>query len=388
MTRLFSSARLRWAVPALVAAAVAGAAITTSGGGAGAAERPKLPPKSAAELLAAVQQAHPTSLAGTIVETAHLGLPNLPSSGISSGGDNLSFQSLLTGSHTMKVWYAGPTKQRLALLAPLSERDVVHNGTDLWIYTSTTNEVEHRAVKRNAPVVSQDLIGLTPQQAAKQALQKVGPTTVVSVDDTARVAGQATYQIVLTPRDSRSLVSSVRIAIDAATSVPLRVQLFGASSSSTPAIEVGFTDISYSAVSPSVFNFVTPPGATAKQDSGDSSTKPSPGGDRVTPTPSTGEAPSTGRVPSRGHSSTSGQEPPTGTDNTLGSGWTAVKEMPYELSYDQTGHLFWQLSKAVPGGRLITSSLISVLLTNDGRIFMGPVSGAAIQQVAATGKGL
>ncbi len=387
MTRLVGSARLRWAVPALVAAAVAGAAITTSGGGAGAAEQPKLPSKSAAQLLADVQQAHPASLAGTVVETAHLGLPSLPSSGISSGGDNLSFQSLLTGSHTMKVWYAGPTKQRLALLAPLSERDLVHNGTDLWIYTSTTNEVEHRTVQRKAPVESQDLIGLTPQQAAKRALQKVGPTTVVSVDDTARVAGQAAYQIVLTPRDSRSLVSSVRIAIDASTSVPLRVQLFGASSTTTPAIEIGFTDISYSAVSPSVFNFVTPPGATVKKDSDDSRTTPTPGDD-VTPAPSASGGSSTAQVPSRGHASTTGQAPSTGMSTTLGSGWTAVREMPYRLSYDETGHLFWQLSKEVPGGRLITSSLLSVLLTDDGRLLVGPVTGAAIQRVAATGKGL
>ena len=380
MTRLISSARLRWAVPALVAAAVAGAAITTSGGGAGAAERPKLPSKSAAQLLAAVQQAHPTSLAGTVVETAHLGLPDLPSSRGSQGGGDLSFQSLLTGSHAMKVWYAGPARQRLALLAPLSERDVVHNGTDLWIYTSTTNEVEHRAVAPNAPVTSQDLIGLTPQQAAQQALQKVGPTTVVSVDDTARVAGQAAYQIVLTPRDARSLVSSVRIAIDAATSVPLRVQVFGASSSTTPAIEVGFTDISYSAVSPSIFDFVPPPGATVEE-SADSSTATTPGR-HVTPTPSIGAAPATGWVPST-RPAQSGN-----TRTVLGTGWTAVQEMPFHLGYDEAGHLFWHLSEAVPGGRLITSSLVSVLLTDDGRLFVGPVSGAAIQQVAATGKGL
>lgn len=371
MTRLLSSPRVRWAVPALVAAAIAGAAITTSGGGAGASERPNLPPKSAAQLLAAVQQAHPASLAGTIVETAHLGLPELPSSGGTQGGDNVSFQSLLTGSHAMKVWYAGPTRQRLALLAPLSERDVVHNGTDLWIYTSTTNEVEHRTVMRKAPVGAQDLIGLTPQQAARQALQRVGPTTVVSVDDTARVAGQAAYQIVLTPRDTRSLVSSVRIAIDAVTSVPLRVQLYGASSSSTPAVEVGFTDISYGAVNASIFDFVTPPGATVKQDSSDSSATPP-----IRPTPS------------RGGPTMTPQGPSTQMRTTLGSGWTAVREMRYQPSHDETGHLFWHLSEEVPGGRLITSALLSVLLTDDGRLFVGPVSGAAIQQVAATGKGL
>ncbi len=266
-------------MPALVAAAVAAAALTSTSG-AGASEQPKLPPKTAAQLLAAVEQAHPASVSGTIVETAHLGLPSLPTSGDAGGGDNLSFQSLMTGSHTMRIWYDGPAKQRLAMLAPLSERDVVHNGTDLWIYTSTTNEVDHKIVDRNGPTANPDMLGLTPQQAAAQILQKVGPTTQVSVDDTARVAGQAAYQIDLTPRDSRSLVSSVRIAIDAVTSVPLRVQIFGAGSTTTPAIEVGFTDISYGPISPSVFNFVTPPGATVTKGSSDSgtTTTPSPSG--------------------------------------------------------------------------------------------------------------
>ena len=111
-----------------------------------------------------MEQAHPASVSGTIVETAHSGLPSLPTSGDAGGGDNLSFQSLMTGSHTMRIWYDGPAKQRLAMLAPLSERDVVHNGTDLWIYTSTTNEVDHKIVGRNGPTANPDMLGLTPQQ--------------------------------------------------------------------------------------------------------------------------------------------------------------------------------------------------------------------------------
>ncbi len=65
-----------------------------------------------------------------------------------------------------------------------------------------------------------------------------------------------------------------------------------------------------------------------------------------------------------------------------------MTEIPFHLSYDSTGSMLYHLSKQVPTGRLITSSLVSVLVTNDGQLFFGPVSGAAIQQVATTGHGL
>ena len=85
---------------------------------------------------------------------------------------------------------------------------------------------------------------LTPQQAAGQALAKVGPTTAVSVDGNVTVAGEAAYQLVLAPKSAGSLIGQVRIAIDARHNVPLRVQVF-AKSAASPAIEVGFTSVSF-----------------------------------------------------------------------------------------------------------------------------------------------
>lgn len=371
MNRVLSSRRTRWALPAVVAAALAATAITTTGG-AGASERPTLPPKSAAQLLAAVERAHPQSLSGTIVETAHLGLPTLP--GSESAAQGISLQSLLTGSHTMRIWYDGPTRQRVALLAPLSERDVIHNGTDLWTYTSTTNEVTHTTVRRSLPAVGPSAVGLTPQQAAQQALKAIDPSTRVTVDLTARVAGRAAYQLDLTPNDPRSLVSSVRIAIDATTSVPLRVQVFG--SGTTPAIEVGFTDISFNTPNASVFRFVPPSGATVNKGSSDSHQAPPSGSE-------SGETP-----PSRPTVSNGGS-PDSGRPVQLGNGWTTVVKYPGAFSWHGgLGDLMGKLSVDVPGGHLVKTALISLLVTENGDVYVGSVSGADIQKVAATGHGL
>lgn len=370
MTRVLTSRRLRWATPAVVAAGVAVAAVTTTAS-AGASAAPKLPARSAAALLAAVEQVHPAGLSGTIVETANLGLPSLPATDTGGAGD-LSWQSLLTGSHTMRVWYAGPTQQRIAVLAPMSERDIVHNGSDLWTYTSTTNTVTHATLRAGGNRHSDraEAPGPTPQQAAEQALRAIDPSTRVTVDRTARVAGRAAYQLDLAPRDSRSLIGSVRIAIDAATSTPLRVQVFAARAAA-PAIQVGFTDISFATPSSSVFHFVPPAGS------------------RVTQRQLGADQAGGSAHPAHQISPHAGSTPDAHRPTTLGSGWTQVVELPAggQLT-GRNGQLLARLSTAVPSGRLITTALVSVLITNDGRIFAGPVGGSALQHVVATGHGL
>lgn len=104
----------------------------------------------------------------------------------------------------------------------------------------------------------------TPQQAARQILAALGPTTTVSVQRNVMVAGQAAYQISLAPKDTRSLVSRIQIAIDAARHFPLRLQVF-ARGSATPAFEVGFTALSFGRPAASNFSFTPPSGAKVKK---------------------------------------------------------------------------------------------------------------------------
>ena len=104
---------------------------------------------------------------------------------------------------------------------------------------------------------------MTPLAAAEKALAAIDPTTAVTVDRRPTVANRSAYQILLTPRDAKSLVGSVRIALDSETSVPLRVQVF-ARGAKAPAIQVGFTDISMGAPDASIFHFVKPAGTTVK----------------------------------------------------------------------------------------------------------------------------
>jgi outer membrane lipoprotein-sorting protein len=367
MIRMSSRRSLRWAAPAVVAAGVVAAAVTMNG--AGAETSANLPTKSAAQLVAAVQQARPAAMSGTIVETAKLGLPDLPTSQL-PGGSGLSLATLFTGSHTMRVWYGGPAQQRVALLAPLSERDVIHNGKDLWTFTSTTNEVTHSTVPQHeSSKASGDVTSTTPPSVAREVLSTLAPSTRVSVDKSAVVAGRSAYELVLTPRDSRTLIGSVRIAIDSATSVPLQVQVYAVGAQS-PAVQIGFTDVSFDQPPASVFDFSPPAGSSVTQQ------------------------PLSGLLSGAGDprdTSTTPREPASGGQpQVLGSGWTAVVRIPGGASALQgaSTELLNDASTPVPSGRLISMTLFSVLVGNDGNLYAGAVSGSALQQVASTGHGL
>src|SRR5215469_12555489 len=214
------SRKARWAVPA-AAVVVVGGVIAGSAIGVAQAS-PDLPPKTPAQLLADVAATSKIpALTGTIVESTSLGLPALPQT-----GNPPSLASLLTGSHTLKVYYQDASHFRFAVPQTMTETDIIRNGSTVWLWESQRNTV----TKFTLPAATggtlgkqADLPSLTPQQAANEALAAVGKTTVVSVDSTASVAGQAAYQLVLAPRDARSTIGSVRIAIDGKTSVPLRV---------------------------------------------------------------------------------------------------------------------------------------------------------------------
>ena len=252
------SRRARWAIPA-------GALVVTGGVLAGslissAQAAPGLPARTAAQLLAEVADSTTPPLTGTVVETASFGLPALPAT-----GNPTSLSSLLTGSHTIRVWYASPQHFRLAVPQSLSESDVIRDGRTAWLWQSTLNKVTkftlpaHAAAKAAVPQQP-----LTPQQAAKQVLAAVGPTTTVRVDSNVTVAGQAAYALVLAPKDARSLIGQVQIDVDGSNGVPLRLQVF-ARGASSPAFQVGYTDIAFVTPAAADLSFTPPPGATVTQ---------------------------------------------------------------------------------------------------------------------------
>jgi outer membrane lipoprotein-sorting protein len=364
------SPALRWAVPGVAVAAIAGGVVLTSAGADAAAQ---LPPKTAAQLLAAVASAPEHPLSGTVVETARLGLPDLP--GQAAG---TSLQSLVTGSHTARVWYGTDGKARVSLVGDLAETDVIRNGGDVWLWSSQHNEATHvqlpdeaaggakaQSMVRGEPEATLGHGTLDPDTAAQQALAAIDPTTKVEVDGTGHVAGQAVYELRLTPRDARSLVGSVRIAIDGDTKVPLRVQVF-AKGATEPAFETGFTSVQFEQPDASIFSFTPPKGAKVTNQT----------------------------LPAMRPDASAPKRPGSADDaapTVVGKGWTSVAVLKgvdvAALGKDATASAVLGATKSVSGafgtGRLLSTPLLSVLIVGD-TTYVGAVDPAVVEQAAAS----
>lgn len=256
--RQYKSPQWRWAVPAAGAVLIVGVLAGTLTGSASAAA-PRLAPRTPAQLLADVRAGGHTALTGTVTGTAALGLPDLPSSASGSpavGGNSLS--SLLAGSHTVRVWFAGPGHFRVAVPGTLSESALVRDGQTAWLWQSASDTATRYTLPRAQAAGPLVQLPLIPQQAAQKAIAAAGPGTAVSTGHGVRVAGQSAYELSLAPKDHRSLTGQVQIAVDAANGVPLRVDVF-ARGAKTPAIQIGYTQIQFTAPAPGALTFTPPP---------------------------------------------------------------------------------------------------------------------------------
>jgi hypothetical protein len=355
---------LRWLVPAAAAVVVIGGG--AAAGTIAASASPSLPARSAAQLLVDLQNAKVAGLSGTVVETADLGLPSL--SGLGSGGADLT--KLVAGSNSARVWSAGEDKSRVALLGALGETDAIRNGSDVWLWKSADNSATHLTIPAGsagkAPKALPADIPSTPQEAADAALAAIDPTTAVSTTGAASVAGRDAYELVLSPKDAGTLIGQVRLAVDAKTHIPLRVEVY-AKGANNPAVRVAFQQISFTVPDAQQFAFNPPAGAKVteekpsdlqKQRAGAQAQKPAAAGDKPT---------------------------------VIGTGWTSVvvAQLPKDDAKNAEASQVQGLLTSLPkvsgtwgSGHLLSGSLFSALITDNGKVLIGAVAPAQLYEAA------
>jgi outer membrane lipoprotein-sorting protein len=386
-----SPRRARWAVPAgaiAVVAAVTAASVATT-----AAASPTLPARTPGQLLTEVAShaGNLPQMSGTVVEQAALGVPQLPGM-----QDPSNVVSMLTGSHTIRLWYGGPAHTRLALPVPLGETDVIHNGHTLWIWQSSSDSVERivappRSAEGTAPSSPAKATPLTPQQAAQQLLKAVGPTTSVQSGPTTTVAGENAYQLVIAPKDSRSLVGRVVIQIDAQhPSVVLGVQVY-ARGANSPAFQSSFNSISFGAQPASMFAFSPPKGATVHTltPKGQPNTPSSPPAGAagvkvigknwltVAVLPASALSALTHGGNAAGTLGQAAQSASAGPGAGAGGGVNAAGVLAGLLKSAKPVHGAWG------SGKLVTTSLLSILITSNGHVLVGAVAPSVLYSAAA-----
>ncbi|MCL2467349.1 MAG: hypothetical protein FWF02_02850 [Micrococcales bacterium] len=385
MTSTTISRRARWGVPAIAAAAVIGGFAAQSL--LSAANADELPETTVAELVTHVMAADPQPLSGTVVYTADLGLPSLADLGLPNGLDAIAPArptDLLAGTSTMRVWTDAADRSRITLQSATSEFSVVSNATEAWTYSSVDQAVKHYTVddparladlSKQAPAPT-DLP--TPGGAALTVLAQVGQSSTLSLDPQTTVAGRSAYQLVLTPKSTTTLVGRITVAIDGKTWNPLKVTVWPRSDTQNPAIELGFTDVTYATPSDQVLTWSTPAGAHVEE-----VVVPLPTNDQLTSAAPTITTTGTGwdQVATVTGLPLDGLLGITDPTDSSGKPDTHVPDLArdYALPSDDVPQiaqsLLDALSTPVDGGRLVTSSLLSVLVMDDGRVLVGAVPG-------------
>ncbi|MFI6449308.1 outer membrane lipoprotein carrier protein LolA [Kitasatospora sp. NPDC050543] len=394
----------RRAVRVLVPAAVA--ALVAAGVGLvpalAADSAPSLPTVTAEQLVAKALGSQTQTLSGTVQISTDLGVPAQllgaaggigggpgagggGARGGSSAAPEAKLTELLGGDHTLRVAVDGPDRQRIGLIEKLAEYELVHNGDQVWAWDSSTNEAVHLtapqggAGQHRAPLTG---VPTTPQEAARQFLALSSGTTEVTVDGTANVAGRRAYQLSVKPAQAGSTIGEVRIAVDADNGVPLAVVVKAASGGGT-VFDAHFKDVSFARPDAKTFEFSAPKGAKVTERQADAAKAAK-------------AAEAAGAAADEARKGGPAAKGPMGDVNVVGEGWTSVlsTRLPDEAAAPARGKqggegrgmsvqsLAKGLGKPVDGGSLISTKVLNVLITDDGRVFAGAVTLPVLQSAA------
>lgn len=299
------------------------------------------------QVVSQVRATH-TGYTGTILAKVDLGLPR---DVISTLARELPYGgALLNGSHTLRYWYGGQDKQRIAIMEPNAEQDVFRNGHQMTLWNSAGRTFERHDVTQTdgpLPISAAPAAALTPPLLAGMVLATAAPARTTTLRSSDPVpSGRPAYELDVEPNSPRSLIGSVHIQIDGREAVPLGVQIYPRGASQ-PAIDVAFTSISYGAPEERNFSFVPPPDAHAR----------------------------TGLL---------------GTDDieTLPGGWLSLLALPPDpLVATTVERAFGPSMLRVKGkwgsGRVYSAGMLSLLATNSGQVVAGAVAPRVLYAAAA-----
>ena len=395
-TQRRNRAWLRW-VPAVAAPAVIAAGVLVGSIPARAGDA--LADKTPADVLALLSGHKTHTFSGTVEQASELGLPELPATGQGSGPASddpaASAIEMLTGEHTARIFMDGKSKVRIQVVDRFAERDVIRRDNDVWFYSSKDNSTAHLTLPAHArdlplsgPAVpgaspestspDSNVVPPTPQDLAAKFLAAADSSTAVSVGPDVQVAGRAAYNLVLEPRTGSTLVGMISIAVDGETGMPLSVEVT-ARGAGEPAFRTGFTSLSLDAPDAALFNFVPPPGSTVEELQFQHPTHQAAG-------PGYPGYPGAHTDPDQLAAGIRDKA----SSYLTGTGWETVVELPAETGAGAKlstalaqNPLLGQAAVVVPGGRLLSSALFNVLLTDDGRVYAGMVPADRLQAASS-----
>ena len=256
--RTVSTRRLLAVIAGFVSAIAAGAAIAVAAAGTG----PVPPQKPLAQAVRdALAGPKIRGISARITFTNHL----IDASNI-QGAD-----PILSGARG-RLWLSSGHRLRLELQSDSGDAQVVVDNRSFWVYDPSSNTVYEGKLPASATSASKDKSTTQDQLPSIAQIQtdisKLAGHANLSGAIPGDVAGQAAYTVRVSPKHDGGLLGAGALAWDAIRGVPLRFAVY-ARNDSSPVLELKATDISFGAVSRSVFNVSPPSGAkVVKVDTG------------------------------------------------------------------------------------------------------------------------
>ena len=181
---------------------------------------------------------------GYAQSSAALGLPSLP--------DLSDVTGLLSGTTTMRAWYAAPNQHRVDVITGFGERDYYQTPSAEYVWDYGQNLLSE--LVGTAPIRLPQGEDLLPPELALRILQ-VDPTDAVTALPARRVAGVDAAGLRLRPTDPDTRIGQVDIWADPNTGIPVRVEVTQRGGT-TPVLQTAFSDVSFG---PPAAATLTPP---------------------------------------------------------------------------------------------------------------------------------
>ena len=231
-------------------------------------------PDAIHDALAGVAGAQIQGVSANIRLTDHL----LEGANLAGGGDGsgsatgqLLSSPLITGA-SGRMWVSNDGHVRLELQSEKGDTQVLYDGHTVSIYDAASNTL----YRYTAPAHEGGAGGDSGSGATTPAHHEI--PTVAKIEEAIShldhvnvsgatptdIAGQPAYTVRVSPKEAGSLIGGAELSWDATIGVPLRAAIYS-STSSSPAIELAATSISYGPVESSVFEFTPPSNAKVEE---------------------------------------------------------------------------------------------------------------------------
>jgi outer membrane lipoprotein-sorting protein len=250
----------------VVAVAIGGAALA-SALGSGPTPEPKPLAQAIHDALEGGKSVQ--GLSANVTWTNHL----LEGANLASGdgeASQLTSSPLLSGA-SGRMWISKDGHVRLELQSEKGDTQVYYDGHTVSMYDASNNTLYRYTptAYEESSAPGQDSGGSDHHEIPSVAKIEEGVSHLnkhasVSGATPTDVAGQAAYTVHVSPRETGSLLAGAELSFDAVHGVPLRAAIYSTESSS-PALELAATEISYGPVEQSVFEFTPPANAKVQE---------------------------------------------------------------------------------------------------------------------------